>query len=219
MSKYIRFIVISSLILLGFVLGMGRYCIPYNNISIQVLHFISGYEILLFFCQIFSFFLFLWHSFTIYTNYALYFKTFFHLGLLMDLFLCFCLVLVTFFLIPGALYINGLMSFVGVYAVITPDISHFSPEMTFSDFWVLCMDKKTPDSTIPPMGSHIIVGGSHEGKDYICIDVVKAINKAAGESKLTKFGLNTGKVLFSIPDVVCKEFGPHQTPPSSTSGN
>lgn len=95
------------------------------------------------------------------------------------------------------------MLFSGIFTTNVSNILEVWPEMTFSDFWLLCIDSNSIKSTVPSMGGHLIVASTHGEKNYVCLDVGQAINKTLKESNLARHGAYGFKTIFKVPDVVC----------------
>jgi hypothetical protein len=64
------------------------------------------------------------------------------------------------------------------------------------------------------MGGHLIIAGVHEGKNCVCADIEKMLNRS-NLSGPAKIGIRGAFHTLGIPEVVCFGLTDSQIPPSN----
>jgi hypothetical protein len=198
--------------------ALFRYTTSDTLLSLNATEWLGNLELFLVCMDVVYFILF---SFLLYVCFELYVKPFqisFTFGTMFDIFLLLAYGILVFLIIPSYLYCNAIISLVHIFSHNYNEIIGVLPEITANDFIKLCVEGSPANKTqVPPMNGHILVAGKLNGSDYVCFDLKQAISQIE-MSDTAKKGLNMGKNLLKIPDVLCSGVDPSQFPLSNHSG-
>lgn len=223
-QKYFSLLNYATIVLVGLFVTSFLYFFSvfdgYKHITRLTLINLGVFENVLFLLQFSFILLFIAYTYALCKEFLSYGDIYKLSGLSTYYFFYAVAVIFTFVIIPGFIYMHGMMAFVGIFVMESPDLSQVAPNYKFSDFWVSCMegsDESLPKN-IPPMNGHIVAAGVHpDGKSYVCVDVSEAFKRLSKDLPMSEKGLKAFQYLASIPDVVCSGLENRDIPPSNQS--